>query len=131
MGCREVNSGVMSAKDPLDPNRRHILKIKRSFLWRPAIKFWEDVERRKKEKQAWAQPDGIESIAELESNVPSFSIAILDAYFNYLRSCMDSSTSTTTLETLLGFYRQKWYRRKQWSSSQAQWSSLDQAVDAI
>ncbi|KAG0273796.1 hypothetical protein BGZ95_010390 [Linnemannia exigua] len=34
-------------------------------------------------------------IAELERNIPSFSFAALEVYFKYLRSRMDSTTSTT------------------------------------
>ncbi|KAF8923363.1 hypothetical protein BGZ47_004801, partial [Haplosporangium gracile] len=104
----EVNSGVMSAKDPKNPNKRHTLKIKRSFLWRPAVKFREDMEARKKAPQLWRRSDGTNTIAELETNLPSFTLATLDKYFGYLQSPVASTGQRTVLETLLAFYRDKW-----------------------
>ncbi|KAF8935590.1 hypothetical protein BGZ47_009883 [Haplosporangium gracile] len=70
----------------------------------------------------------------LLNSKPTFSVSPLQHSTNALITCNHPVASTgqrTVLETLLAFYWDKWYRRKQWDAAKIQRSSLDQAVSAV
>lgn len=90
----ERHAVVMSSLDSKSPNRRHTVKITRSYLWRPAVRFRQDLEDQKA-PQEWQLWDGISNVTELESNMPNLMFPTMDRYFSYVRSSTGIKDSNT------------------------------------
>jgi hypothetical protein len=115
----EKNAMTAALIDPRNPNRRHVVKIQRSFLYGPHIQFRNALKKQK---------DAI-GITQLETNIPSFSRTTLTEYFEYMTA--PSGEYPTRLDRIQDFYLGNWYRRKRWESQKAATACLDLAIKGI
>jgi hypothetical protein len=125
--------------DPINPNKRHVLRVSRGFLNRP----WQQFQQQFREKK---RQGGIDV---LESQMPSFSRATIGEYFSYLckspvptsvpqesdAHLSSSSSSTPTNETVLaritGFYREPWWRQGRWRMKRVKNGAMDIAIKRL
>ncbi|KAF9217482.1 hypothetical protein BGZ59_003810 [Podila verticillata] len=122
----EVNSLTITKLDPRFPNQRHVLKVRRSFLSQPDVRFRNALQDRK----------AAEGINQLESQIPEFSRATLERHFFYLTSCHHLPGTVqgtwTVWDRILNFYQgSSWYLKKKWEVSKARTACLDYAIKAI
>jgi hypothetical protein len=82
-----------------------------------------------KRKSSTLAPDGVQSFAQLETDIPTYNLDNLEIYFAYI--CRPVGSSPSTLKALLDSYCTPWYRRNRWESRKAQTAVLDYAVESI
>jgi hypothetical protein len=115
----ETNAITAALIDPRKPNTRHVVKVKRSFLYGPNIQFRNALQS-KKDKAG---------VSDIERDIPSFSRATLPEYFRYLTA--SSGEFPTVLERILAFYSENWYSKKKWDSQKAATACMDFAIKSI
>ncbi|KAF9279603.1 hypothetical protein BGZ74_002807, partial [Mortierella antarctica] len=122
----EVNAMTITKLDPRFPNQRHVLKVRRSFLSRPDVRF----------RNALRDCKTAQGVDKLESRIPEFSRGTLDRYFFYLTSRYHLPGTVegtwTVLDRILDFYWETpWYLKKKWEAAKARTACLNYAIKAI
>lgn len=130
--------------DPLNPEKRHTVRISSAFLNRPYHIFRRELEERKRHA----------GISRLESQIPSLSRSTIPEYFTYLFgtslesvSGLGSTMSTslpyqvspssssrgtsTVFNRIDSFYRDCWFRRARWNMKRGQTGCLDIAIKRL
>ncbi|KAF9950747.1 hypothetical protein BGZ72_007645, partial [Mortierella alpina] len=110
----EIKTATATRIGPADGPTRASVHIRRSFLYRPYVKFRHLLQDRK----------AASGIDVLESKMPSMNLQGIRRYLDYLRN-------ENRRETLFNFYLSRWYLKKDWDMRKAQEASYDYAIKAI
>ncbi|KAI8349515.1 hypothetical protein B0O80DRAFT_501243 [Mortierella sp. GBAus27b] len=114
-----VNAVTAAVIDPHRPNSRQVVKIKKSFLYSPYVKFRSALETQKREL----------GITQLEHDIPAFSRENLKDYLTYMTK--PSGIFPTVLARIMDFYKGSWYLKKSWDCRKATAACLDLAIKGI